>query len=71
MSFAATWMEPEIIILSDISQRQILYDITYTWNLKVSANEFIYKIETDSQTKNKLKVSKGERGRRDKLGVWD
>jgi len=71
MSFAATWMEPEIIILSDVSQRQILYDITYTWNLKVSANEFIYKIETDSQTENKLKVSKGERGRRDKLGVWD
>ena len=48
-----------------------LYDITYMWNLKVSANESIYKIETDSQTENKLKVSKGESGRRDRLGVWD
>ena len=34
------------------------------WNLKVSANEFIYNAETDSHTENKLKVPKGERGRR-------
>lgn len=27
-------MDPEIIILSDISQRQISYDVTYTWNIK-------------------------------------
>ena len=34
--FAATWMQLEIIILSEVSQteRQILYDITYMWNLK-------------------------------------
>ena len=29
MPFAATWMDPEIIILSDLSQRQILYYLTY------------------------------------------
>ena len=31
MSFAATWMDLEIIILSEINQieRQISYDITY------------------------------------------
>ena len=34
MSFIATWMQLEIIILSEISQRPILYDTTYTWNLK-------------------------------------
>ena len=34
MSFAATWMDVEIIILSEISQRQISYDIAYMWNLK-------------------------------------
>ena len=31
-------------------EREILYDITYMWNLKNSANELIYKTETDSQT---------------------
>ena len=36
MPFAATWMQPEIIIISEVrqSERQILYDITYMWNLK-------------------------------------
>ena len=33
MSFASTWMDLEIIILSEVSQRQILYDITYIYNL--------------------------------------
>ena len=33
MLFAATWMDLEIIILSEVSQRQILYNITYMWNL--------------------------------------
>ena len=36
MSFAATWMELEINILSEVSQKekQIPHDITYMWNLK-------------------------------------
>ena len=34
MAFAATQMGLEMIILSEGSQRQISYDITYTWNLK-------------------------------------
>ena len=40
MPFAATWMDIDIIILSEVSQRktsikkrQISDDITYTWNL--------------------------------------
>ena len=34
--FAATWMDLGIIILSEVSQteRQILHDTTYKWNLK-------------------------------------
>ena len=42
-------MDLEIIILSEVTQRQILYDITYLWNLKNNENEPICKI--DSQTK--------------------
>ena len=34
MPFAATWMDLEIIILSEVSQRKISYDIAYMWNLK-------------------------------------
>ena len=34
MPFVATWMDLEIILLSEVSQRQISYDIIYMWNLK-------------------------------------
>ena len=37
MPFAATWMELETLMLSEVSQkekRQIQYNITYMWNLK-------------------------------------
>ena len=33
MPFAAAWVDPEIIILSEVREIQI-YDITYMWNLK-------------------------------------
>ena len=33
MSFVAIWMDLEMIILSEVRQRQI-YDITYRWNKK-------------------------------------
>ena len=51
MPFAATWMNLDIIILSEVSQRerQVSYDITYMWNLKSNTNEMIYKRKTDSQ----------------------
>ena len=29
MPFASSWMDLEIIILSEVSQRQISYDVTY------------------------------------------
>ena len=32
--FAATWMNLEIIILCEVSQRQVSCDIAYIWNLK-------------------------------------
>ena len=45
MSFAATWMDMEIVILSEVRKREI-YDITYVQNPKRSdVNELIYKTE--------------------------
>ena len=69
MPLAATWMDLEIIIPSDINQRKILYDITYMRNLKHYTNECIYKTEIDPQTqKTNLWLPKGKGGR-NKLGV--
>ena len=36
LPFATTWMDLEGIMFSEMSdrERQILYDFTYTWNLK-------------------------------------
>ena len=45
MPFAATWMNLEIIVLSEERERQIPYDITYMWNLKYDTNELICKSE--------------------------
>ena len=50
MPFAATWVDLEIIILSEASQIQKhKYDIIYIQNLKNGTNELNYKKETDSQ----------------------
>ena len=52
MLFAATWMDLEMIILSEVSQieKDKYHDIAYMWNLKSDTNELIYKTEIDSQT---------------------
>ena len=49
MLFKATWTDLEIIILSEASQKQISYNITYMWNLNNDTNELTYKTETDSE----------------------
>ena len=67
-------MDPEIIILSEISQTEKdKYHISLICGiLKNDTNELIYKTEIDSQTqKTNLWLPKGESGERDKLGVWD
>ena len=51
MPFAATLMDLEIIILSEVSQTEKnKYTTSLIWNLKNDTNELIYKTETDSQT---------------------
>ena len=42
-------MSLENIMVSEISQRQILYDITYMWNLNNNTHECMCKTATDSQ----------------------
>lgn len=49
-----TWMDLEDIILSEITERQILYDITYMQNLKNKTEQ------NKSKTKNKLKKIKAK-----------
>ena len=67
MSFAATWMDIEIIILSkSYREKQILYAITYMWNLKYGTNELIYK--TDLQLPKGRGVGEGQSG---SLGLAD
>ena len=47
LPFATTWMDLKGIMLSEINQRerQILYDITYMWNLK----KFLFGIQQTSE----------------------
>ena len=45
-----------------MSEREISYDSIYTWNLKYSTNEPIYKLETDTDIENRLMVAKGQEG---------
>ena len=42
MPFVATWMHLEIITLSEVSQRQTLYDIACMWNLKQKIQMNLY-----------------------------
>ena len=53
MPFAATWIDLEINILSEVSQKEKdkhhMISLNM-WNLKYDTNELIYKTETDSQT---------------------
>ena len=54
LSFAATWMDLEVVILSEVSQTEkvkyhvISCDITYMWNLKNGINVIVYKTVIES-----------------------
>ena len=42
MTFSTTWIDLEITILSEISQKEkkkLQYDVTHMWNLKYDRNE--------------------------------
>ena len=53
------------------SETQILYDITYMWNLKYDTDKLIYKAEMDSQAQGTdLWLSRGREMGRNGLWVW-
>ena len=73
MPFTGTWMQLEILILSEVSQKEKEkhHDITYMWNLKYGTDEPIYTRETDSQTWRTELWLPRRRGREwDCLGDW-
>ena len=51
MPFAATWMDLEVVILSEVGQRKtnIMATSLYMWNQKNGASELIYITEIESQ----------------------
>ena len=62
--FAATWMDLEIVILSEVREEQILRDIASIGNLKLSTKQK----QTDSRGK-RIWLPKGNGGR-DKSWYW-
>ena len=62
-------MDLEVITLSEESQRQISYDITYILNLKKWYKwTYLQNRNRLADIENKFTVTKGE-GRRDKSGI--
>ena len=56
-------MDLEIVIQSEVIQRQISYDIPYLQNLKNDTGELSYKKERFTDLKNNLTVAQGKQWR--------
>ena len=70
MPFAATWRDLEIILISEVRERQMLYDTTCMQNLKkINTNELIYKTETDALRKWICDYQRGKVGN-GQIGNW-
>ena len=71
MPFSAIHINLEIVIMNEVRERQISYDIAYTLkSKKKGTNELIYKTERVSENKSNLMFLRGEEGR-NKLGGLD
>ena len=61
MRFSATWIDLEIIILSEVSQTEKdKYDITHMWNVILERYKLTYLQNRLGEIENKLMVSKEE-----------
>ena len=52
MPFVATWVDQDIVILSEVSQvgTDKYHMMSLIWNLKYDRSEHVYETETESQT---------------------
>ena len=78
MPFAATWVDLEIVILSEVKsdrERQIPYDITHMWNIifkMIQINLFTKQKQTHRFQKQTCSYyQRGNMVERDELGAWD
>ena len=64
MPLTATWMDLEIVILSEVRERQISYDITYMQNLKkmIQMNLFTKQKQTHRLRKQTYGYQRGKIG---------
>ena len=73
MLFAKTWMELEILMLSEISQKekdQIPCGITYMWNLTYSTKKIFPKKRKSWTERTDLWLPRGTGREWDELGIW-
>ena len=70
MSFAATWMDPVIVTLSEIRQRQISCDMVYMCKLKRKKKKRSYLQNRNriANVENKVSITRVMGG---KLADWD
>ena len=59
MPLATTWMDLEMIILSEVNEKQMSCDITYKWNQikMIQSNLFIEQKQTQQISKSNLWLS--------------
>ena len=59
--FAVIWVDLQIIILSEVRERQTSYDITYMWNLKKwYKGTYLKNVNRLTDFENKFMAAKGE-----------
>ena len=70
LPFATTWTDLEGILLSEINQRKMIYDIIYMWNLKKKTGSITNRLGNRlTNVENKLVVTSGKvGGGRGKMG---
>jgi len=62
-------MDPEIFKLSEVSQQRQM--ISLMWNQKLTQLTYLQNRDRLTDMKIKLMVTKGKRGERDELAIWD
>ena len=75
MLFASAWMDLEIVILSEVRERQTSCCFAYTWNQKIVQMDLQQNRNRVTAIEKTLMVTERESGREeeggDKMGAWD